>query len=181
MAGLLFWFIYVAVQPHDYARALGSPDRLDTLFGWRAPGIDPKDFIERDRIWVAMAGWLVIGLIAGRLRPRLWPFVGPVAVLPTLVVFFATAPHDAQGWWVANAIFLPVVAGAVSVGARVAAALDWLFQNTLVYSFGVGVLFAVAMLTGGGESNAAVFGVGVASAVTVGAATFAKRALTSDP
>lgn len=112
---LLVWFLYIAIQPRDYARAFGSANRLDTIFGWRAPAISPRDLIERDRLLLAMAGWLVIGLVAGRLRPRLWPFIGPAAMLPVMLVFSRTAPHDAQGYWVFNVAYLVAVAGVMSL------------------------------------------------------------------
>ncbi|MBM3674581.1 MAG: hypothetical protein FJW88_06425 [Actinobacteria bacterium] len=166
------------MQPRDYARPWGAPDRLDTLFGWGAPGIDPADLIERDRLWVAMAGWLVVGLVAGRLRPRLWPFIGPAVVLPTLLVYYATAPHDAEGWWALNAIFLPVAAGVVSVAALTAPKLDRLFGNPVLLACSAGALFAVGGVSRG-ESNAAVFVTAVATASTVGAVLLAARALAS--
>lgn len=179
VGGLLFRFLYVAVQPRDYTRALGSPDRLDTLFGWRAPGIDPQDLIERDRFWCAMAGWVVIGIVAGRLRPRLWALIGPLTVLPTVAVYFATAPHDAEGWWTANVVYLPLAAAAVSGAAKAAQHLDWLFRRPVVVACSVGVTFSIALLIGGGESNASIAGVAVASAFIVGAIDLVRRALAS--
>ncbi len=130
VAGLFFWFLYVAVQPRDYHRPFGSPARLETFFGWRAPVIDPSDLIERDRLWLAVAGWLVVGLVAGRIRPRLWILIGPLAVLPALLLYFPTAPHDAEGWWELNVVFLPAAAFAASGVARVASRLDWLFDKS---------------------------------------------------
>jgi hypothetical protein len=164
LAGLAAWFAYVAVQPRDYARPFGSPDRLETLFGWRAPAIDPLDFVERDRIYLALVGWLVVGVVAGRLRPQLSAYVGPAAVLPTLLVFFSTAPHDAQGWWTFNAAFLPVAAGLASGAAYLAPNLDWLFRRPALFGCALGALVGAALLIGGGESAAVVVGVAVGSA-----------------
>ncbi len=162
VAGLAAWFLYVAVQPRDYALPLGSAHRLNTLFGWRAPGIDPRDFIERDRIFVAMVGWLVIGVVAGRLRPMLWPYIGPATMLPVLLVFFSTSPHDAQGWWVFNVVYLPVLAGVVSAAALGASRVR--FPGPVLCGCLLGVLVAAAFLTGGGESTAVVVvGAGLAS------------------
>ena len=179
LGGLLFWFLYVAAQPRDYSLPLGSPDRLDTLFGWRAPGIDPQDLIERDRVWCAMAGWLLIGVVAGRARPRLWALVGPLTVLPTLLVYFATAPQDAEGWWKLNVVYLPLAACVVAGAARLAPTLDWLFRNVVVLAFGVGLTFSLAALMGGGESNVVVVAVGLASAIIVAAIDLVRRALPS--
>ncbi len=179
VAGLFFWFLYVAVQPRDYHRPFGSSERLETFFGWRAPVIDPSDLIERDRLWLAVAGWLVVGLVAGRIRPRLWILIGPLAVLPALLLYFPTAPHDAEGWWELNVVFLPVAAVAASGVARVASRLDWLFDNVLVLACTIGGVFAVSLLMGGGESNAAIIGVGFGSAVVVAAIDLGRRTLTA--
>ncbi len=179
VAGLLFWFVYLAVQPRDYRRPFGSTERLETLFGWRAPGINPRDLIERDRLWLAVAGWLVVGLVAGRIRPRLWIVIGPLAVLPALLLYFPTAPHDAEGWWELNVVVLPLAAFAASGVARVASRLDWLFDNVLVLAGTIGCVFAVALLMSGGESNAAIIGVSFGSALLVAAIELGRRTLTA--
>src|SRR2546423_4907222 len=62
-SGLLFWLLYLAVQPRDYDMPVGRSGRLDALFRWRAPAIDAHDLIERDRLYLAFAGWLVVGFI----------------------------------------------------------------------------------------------------------------------
>jgi hypothetical protein len=175
VAGLMDWLLYVAAQPRDYALPYGSPHRLDTLFGWRAPGIDPRDVVERDRLLVAIVGWLFIGLVAGRFRQRLWPLVGPAAVLPILLVFFSTAPHDAQGWWVLNVVYLPVIAGVASGAAFMANRLDWLFHNPLLFGGVFGASVASGLLAGGGESSAAVVVVSLASALIACAIVFGTR------
>jgi hypothetical protein len=182
LAGLLFWFLYVAIPPRDYRLPSSSPDRLRTFFGWRAPGIDAGDPIERDRLWFAVAGWLVVGLVAGRLRPRLWMLIGPLAVLPTLAVYFATAPHDYEGWWrTLNLVCLPMAACAVAGVSRVAPRLDWVFDNVLVLAGSVGAVFAVSLLMGGGESTGAIIGTGLGSGLLVGAVELGRRTLTSAP
>lgn len=156
LAGLGSWFMYVAIQPRDYTRSSGWPDRMSTLFGWPAPFIDPEDFKERDRVFVAIAGWLVIGLIAGKLRPKLWPFIGPAVVLPTLLVYFATVSHDAEGWWRYNVVYFPFTAAFVSIAALVAPLLDWLFRRKAPFGCVIVVLFGVALLTGGDPAEVVV-------------------------
>jgi hypothetical protein len=102
-----------------------------------------------------------------------------LAVLPTLFVYFATAPHDAEGWWTLNVVYLPVAACVVSGAAKAAPTLDWLFQSVVVLACAVGVTLSIALLVGGGESNAAIVGVGVASAFIVGAIDCVRRVLAS--
>lgn len=165
LAGLSVWLLYVAAQPHDYALPQGSADRLDTLFGWRAPGISPSDLIERDRLWAAMSGWLVVAVVAGRLRPRVWALIGPATVLPALLLYFSTAPHDAEGWWVLNVAFLPVLAAVASAAAFIAGSADRLLQSPVAFGFVVGVTAAAALLMGGGESTPAILVVSAVGAV----------------
>lgn len=177
LAGLAVWLLYVAVQPRDYALPHGSVDRLDTLLGWRAPGINPRDLVERDRLWLAMAGWLVIALVAGRLRPRLWALIGPAVVLPALVLFFDTAPHDAQGWWELNVAYLPVLGALASAAAFIGGTVDGLFQSPVVFGFVVGVLAVGALLMGGGESMSVISLASVAMATLAAAVALAVREL----
>lgn len=169
--------MYVAVQPHDYDRPIGSDSRLDTMFGWRAPAIDAHDLVERDRLYVVFAGWLLIGLLASRVRPSLWRWIGVCVVVPTLIVYFPTAPHDAEGYWTLNVVYLPIVGFCVAAAAKAATEAGPAVANPLLLSGIAGALFAAALLVGGGESNGVIAGVAIGAALVTATACVGTRQL----
>lgn len=169
----MFWLLYLVVQPRDYGVPVGADGRLNTLFGWRAPAIDPRDVIERNRLGLVFAGWLVVGFVAGRLRPKLWHGIGICVAAPTLILYFATAPHDAEGYWVLDVIFLPIAGGVAAGVAKAARRVDVAVTNPFLFPAGVGILFAIALLAGGGESNGVIAGVGIGAALIAGTLRFA--------
>ncbi len=116
VGGLLLWFAYVAVQPHDlFGPHAGTPASLRTFFGWAAPSYplqrDPNLIINPpDRSWIVLAGWPVLALALGWLVPRRPWLVGGAVVAPTAVVYLWTAPLDIDGLGRGGIIFLPFVA-----------------------------------------------------------------------
>lgn len=143
VSGALIWLLYLAVQPRDYFPHGGSKS-LETIFGWRAPIIGTSDTRERDRFVFAGACWLLMGVVAGRLRPKLWPLIGPLALVVPIALYFPTSPRDAEGWWRFNFYFqlLPsaaVVSAAALLGSRLP-----IFRDRLLFASA-----AVAALTGG--------------------------------
>ena len=128
VAGLLIWFAYVAVQPHDYSRSSEAPDFLRTFFGWNAPGIRRTQIELPDRSWIILVGWPLLGFVAGWCRPALWRSIGLVAVIPAWVIFFPTAPRDIDGLWGLGVVFLPVMAAVVAGCAAAAGKIRSRFE-----------------------------------------------------
>lgn len=143
LSGALIWLFYLAVQPRAYFPHGGSKS-LETILGWRAPIIGLSETQERDRFVLAGVAWLLIGVVAGRLRPTLWPLIGPLALVVAIVFYFPTSPRDAEGWWRLNFFLqlLPTVA-AVSAAAWVGSRLP-IFEDRLLFASA-----AVAALTAG--------------------------------
>jgi hypothetical protein len=104
-AGLVSWFAYLALQPHDF----WAGETLDraTLFGWDAPDFPMSSSDAPDRIWVALVGWALISLVAGWLRPHRGWTIGMCTVLPTWLVYWPTAPRSDDGLWAVGTFLLP--------------------------------------------------------------------------
>jgi hypothetical protein len=116
IGGLLLWFTYVAVQPHDlFGPHAGTPASLRTLFGWRAPSYplqrDPHLIINPpDRSWIVLAGWPLLALLLGLFAPQRPWLVGIAVVAPTAVVYLPTVPLDIDGLGRGGILLLPFVA-----------------------------------------------------------------------
>lgn len=112
LTGLAVWFVYCAVQPHDFWSLANEDDRLATFFGWDAPGMSARDGSIPDRFWIVWLGWALLSVIAGWFRPRHPLAIGLCAVLPTWILYLPTAPRSDDGLWAAGVFFLPfTVAG----------------------------------------------------------------------
>lgn len=107
LTGLAVWFVYCAVQPHDYWSMANEDDRLATVFGWNAPGMSANDGTIPDRLWIVWIGWALLSVVAGWLRPWRPLAIGVCAVLPTWLVYLPTAPRSDDGLWMVGMVTLP--------------------------------------------------------------------------
>lgn len=123
VVGLACWFVYLAVQPHDYTLPGADPRFLRTIFGWDAPGIERRQIVLPDRSWISLVGWTLAAFAAGWTSPRRWRVVGPALVLPSWVLYWPTAPRDIDGMWGSGIVFLPALACGISFVARWAGTL----------------------------------------------------------
>jgi hypothetical protein len=120
VAGVAVWLVYLALEPHDLSRPPESPDFLRTIFGWDAPGFSRDQIYIPDRSWIILAGWPLVGVIAGWYRKRLWISIGIATVLPAWIAYLPTAPRDMDGMWGLGIVVTPVE-GAVIAALALAA------------------------------------------------------------